>query len=376
LPARGMLLEVPFLRRAPEIECAWRLPITTAPGCHTEKETLLPKVMIDAGVLVRDEDLQRLAQYIEPVQLDRDDPCSEDELIAALQGFAGLIRLGGLVPALTRRVFSELPDLRIAGVRGDRFGTDVDLAAAAEFDVRIIDTDNIASAHPVAEWDLAMILICLRNAGAVYRQMIAAEETWANAGNEEFVSGELTERKVGLIGCGHVGQRLIELMQPFRVDLMVCDPYISPEMEARLAIVRGDLDQVLQHADILVVQVPHTPRTEKMIGARELELLGTGKILVNCSRGKVIDQGALTARLREGVLIAGLDVFDPEPLQKDSPLRALPNAFITPHIAWHAPNALHRYFATMALEFERFFRGESLQYELTHRMVDIRQGVI
>ena len=73
MPARGMLLEVPFLRRAPEIECAWRLPITTAPGCHTEKETLLPKVMIDAGVLVRDEDLQRLAQYIEPVQLDRDD---------------------------------------------------------------------------------------------------------------------------------------------------------------------------------------------------------------------------------------------------------------------------------------------------------------
>ena len=90
----------------------------------------------------------------------------------------------------------------------------------------------------------------------------------------------------------------------------------------------------------------------------------------------MIDQGALTARLREGVLIAGLDVFDPEPLQKDSPLRALPNAFITPHIAWHAPTALHRYFATMALEFERFFRGESLQYALTHRMVDIRQGVI
>ena len=125
MPVLGMLLEVPFLRRAPEIECARRLSITTAPGCHTEKEILLPKVMIDAGVLVRDEDLQRLAQYIEPVRIDWDDPCSEDELIAALQGFAGLIRLGGLVPALTRRVFSELPDLRIAGVRGDRFGTDV-----------------------------------------------------------------------------------------------------------------------------------------------------------------------------------------------------------------------------------------------------------
>ena len=60
-------------------------------------------------------------------------------------------------------------------------------------------------------------------------------------------------------------------------------------------------------------------------------------------------------RLRAGDLIAGRDVVDPEPLQKDSPLRALPNAFITPHIAWHAPNALHRYFSTMALEFDHFF---------------------
>ena len=180
--------------------------------------------MIDAAVLVRDEDLRRLAQYIEPIRIDRDKPYSEDELIAVLQGFAGVIRLGGLIPELTRRVFAQLPDLRIAGVRGDRFGTGVDLVAAAEHDVRIIDTDNIGSAHPVAEWDLAMILICLRNAGAVYRQMMTGEETWANAGNEEFVSGELTERRVGLIGCGHVGQRLIELMQPFRVLTLATFP--------------------------------------------------------------------------------------------------------------------------------------------------------
>ena len=337
---------------------------------------MLPKVLIDCGVRVRDQDWQRLAQVVEPVRLERSEPYSEDELIDALEEFDGLIRLGAHIPALTRRVFSCLPDLKIAGVRGDRFGTDVDLGAAAEFDVRIIDTDNIASAHPVAEWDLAMMLMCLRNAGAVYRQMMAGTEKWADAGNAEFVSGELTERKVGLIGCGHVGQRLIELLAPFRVDLMVCDPYLSDELADRLQIVRGDLDEVLGHAEILVVQVPHTPKTENMIGTRELELLGRGKILINCCRGKVIDQDALIQRLQAGVLIAGLDVFDPEPMEKDNPLRGLPNAFITPHIAWYAPNALHRYFSTMALEFERFFKGESLSFELTQRMVDIRQGDI
>lgn len=337
---------------------------------------MLPKVLIDAGVLVRDEDWRRLSRFVEPVRVERDDPYSEEELIAALKGYGGLIRLGSLIPALTRQVFAALPDLRIAGVRGDRFGTGVDLVAASEFDVRIIDTDNIASAHPVAEWDLAMMLICLRNAGAVYRQMMASTETWANAGNADFVSGELTERKVGLIGCGHVGRRLIELLGPFRVDLMVCDPYLPDELAAQLGLVRGELDDVLRHADILVVQVPHTPKTEKMIGPRELELLGKGRILINCSRGKVIDQDALIRRLQSGELIAGLDVFDPEPMEEDSPLRSLANVFVTPHIAWYAPNALHRYFSTMAAEFERHFTGEPLQYELTRRMVDIRQGEI
>ena len=335
-----------------------------------------PRLLVDLDVFEREEDWARLAGFADAVRVQRDEPYSEDELIAALEGFSGLIRLGGKIPALTRRVFSALPDLRIAGVRGDRFGTGVDLEAAAECGVVVIDTDNIASAHPVAEWDLAMMLLCLRNAGAVYRHMMAGTETWANAGNENFVSGELTERKVGLIGCGHVGQRLIELLMPFRVDLLVCDPYLSDELAAELGIARGDLDEVLRHADILVVQVPHTPRTEKMIGTRELELLGSGKILVNCSRGKVIDQDALVQRLQAGQLIAGLDVFETEPLERDSPLRSLPNLFLTPHIAWHAPNALHRYFESHVVEFERFFRGEQPQYVLTQRMVDIRQGAI
>ena len=271
-------------------------------------------------------------------------------------------------------VFSGAPDLQIAGVRGDRFGRDVDLGAAKEFGVRVIDTDNIASAPPVAEWVLALVLVCLRNGGAVYRQMMAGIEQWANAQNDDFVNGELTEKRVGLIGCGHVGQRLIELLEPFRVDLKVSDPYLEEEVVERLSIGRGSLEEVLEHAEILVVQVPHTPKTEKMIGGRELEILGKGSILISCCRGPVIDQEALIDRLEAGELIAGLDVFDPEPLPGDSRLRELPNAFISPHIAWYAPHVFHRYFSCMALEFERFFTGQPLQSELTQRMVDIRNG--
>jgi len=319
---------------------------------------------------------QRFTRVVEPEEIKRQEPYTEDELIAALQGIQGLMKVGGRVPEMTRRVFGQAPSLQIVGMGTDRFGTGVDLKAAAEHGVKVVDTDNIASSGPVAEWDLAMMLLCLRNAGAVYRQMMEGSETWAIAQNADFVNGELTGRKVGLVGCGHVGQRLVELLAPFRVDLKVYDPYLAEEEVARLGLVRDALEAVIRHAEILVVQVPLTPRTRGLIGERELGLLRRGAILINCSRGPVVDQQALIGRLQACELIAGLDVFDPEPLEKDSPLRALPNAFITPHIAWYAPNALHRYFSSMAEEFERFFKGEALRYELTRRMVDIRWGRI
>lgn len=331
-----------------------------------------PKVLVDKHGYALEEDLARLAQVVDVVEPE--EQLSEAGLIEALTGCAGLIRLGDRIPDLTRAVFAGAPDLQIAGVCGDRFGTGIDLEAAWEHGVKVVDTDNIASAPPVAEWDLALMLLCLRNGAAVYRQMMEGQEQWAVAGNDAYVNGELTGRKVGLIGCGHVGQRLVELLVPFRVDLRVADPYLADEIVAQYGLVRGELDEVLDHADILVVQVPHTPKTEGMIGARELDLLGKGRILINCCRGPVIDYAELTRRLEAGELIAGLDVFDPEPLPKDSPLRQLPNVYTSPHIAWYAPEAFRRYFSIMVEDFERFFKGEPLCYELTARMVDIRHG--
>src|SRR5438034_9867088 len=162
-----------------------------------------PRVLVDRCRWTRPEDWERLAQCVELVEREGEQRCSDEELIAAVQGCQGLIKLGRRVPELTRRVFAGAPELKIVGLRSDRFGTGIDLEAAAELGVKVVDADNIASAPPVAEWVLALILLCLRNGAAVYRQMIAGTETWANAGNEGFVNGELTGRRVGLIGCGH-----------------------------------------------------------------------------------------------------------------------------------------------------------------------------
>ena len=333
-----------------------------------------PRVMVDPDAWLRPEDWERLSQTAELTECGEPLPQNEDELIEDLLGCQGLILMRRRLPELTRRVLEALPDLRIVGFRSDRFGWGIDIEVAEQRGIVLVDADNISSSQPVAEWNLALILLCLRNAGVVFRQMLAGTEKWASYPSEGVVSGELTGRRVGLVGCGHVGKRLIELLRPFHVDLLVCDPYLPAETAGHLEIRRGSLLEVLQHAEILVIQVPLTPKTERLIGEKELDLFGTGKILVNCSRGRVLDQAALVRRLQAGELIAGLDVFDPEPLETDSPLRSLPNAILSPHIAWYAPNAFHRYFQNTALDFERFFCGEPLQHALTRRMTEIRHG--
>ena len=335
---------------------------------------MLPKVLIDRGMSPKEEEL--LGRCAEIVRVGGDRPLSEPELIQALQGCRGLIKEGPRLPDLTRAVLEGAPDLKIVSVQDDRFCSAIDMDAAEACGVKIVDTSNISSHNPVAEWVLAMIFMVLRNTGTLFRQVMEGSERWAVTPNMNFVNGELTGRRVGLIGCGHIGQRVIELLEPFKVDLRVYDPYVSDELVARLGIVRGDLDEVLEHADILIVQVPHTPKTEKMIGERELDLLGKGRLLVNCSRGKVIDEAALIRKVEAGELIAGLDVFEEEPLPKEHPLRSMRNVFITPHVAWNAPEHQSLFFINIVEDFERFFKGEPLQHEVTRRMFDIRNGNI
>ncbi|MBI2193164.1 MAG: hypothetical protein HYU36_14385 [Planctomycetes bacterium] len=338
-----------------------------------------PKVILDLNPWVYQHcvtpgNWERLEKVCEPVGRDRRDPYTDEEFCQAAREAHGLMKWGDRTPVLTPRLLEQLPALRIVGLWGDRFSKEIDFESARQRRITITDVSNIASSQPVAEWVLALVLACLRNAGEVFSRMIEGTEQWAVTLNAEFVNGELTGRKVGLVGCGHVGQRLIELLGPFHVQLRVCDPFLPEETVARLGIQRADLPHVIRHAEILVIQVPHTPSTKGMIGERELNLLRRGSILISCCRGPVIDHQALLRKLQKREIIAGLDVFDPEPLPKDSPLRKLPNVFLSPHIAWYAPDAFPRYFDMMVDEFERFFSGQPIHYELTPRMHTLRNN--
>lgn len=296
------------------------------------------------------------------------DPAVEARMIAFARDLDALI-IGPGAPKITDRIMAACPRLKLIGeIEGDRFARRIDMAAAAAHGIQVSDTTQ-GSSFPVAEWALAMMLIGLRNAGELFRRLVDGEvltNDWKKA-QVGYRNGELTGRTVGLIGCGYIGRHLLKLLAPFDVEVLVHDPH-APRVIADIYDVSfTSLDQLMATSDVVVCLAPLTAETRGMIGARQLGLLRPETVLVNVSRGAVIDSAALIARLRQGDITACLDVFDPEPIPADSPIRAMRNVFMTPHIAGVTADCGPRFVRLMIEEIERHFQGHELRHVLKPR---------
>lgn len=302
-----------------------------------------------------------------------DDPDAAGLVKARLGGVDAMIVCHGS-PRITGALMDAAPRLRLIGeLEGDRFAHRIDVEAAWERGIRTVDTTN-GSSYPVAEWALALLILSLRNAGHHFREMIRPATFNHDDLASTFPPGELYGTSVGLIGCGHIGRRLIKFLKPFECRIRVYDPYLPREMADALGFLQTSLDRVMADSDAVVCLAPQTPVTEGMIGRRELDLLRPGSVFVNVSRGVVVDSDALVERLRRGDIVAGIDVFDPEPIPGDHPIKTLPNVFLTPHIASLQTRRKGRFFALMVDELERFFEGHETQFDLTPRSLANREG--
>lgn len=326
-----------------------------------------------------DKDLERLAAFADWDWLacengrfvtDAGDP--EAALLDRLENAVGLVLAPG-APTIAAAMMDRLPNLRFIGdMEGDRFAQRIDVEAAWERGIRTVDTTN-GSSYPVAEWALALLIISLRNAGAHFRNILAGH-TRKTHDDPGYLRGDLTGKRVGLIGCGHIGRRLIKFLRPFETDVWVYDPYLPAEMADAVGFTQTSLENVLTECDAIVCLAPLTPKTRGMLGRRELDMIPSGAVFVNVSRGAIVDSGALIARLKRGDIIAGLDVFDPEPIPPDSEIIPLPNVFLSPHIAGVTAASYPRMFTLMVDELDRFFHGHETRFDLTPRSIANRRG--
>jgi phosphoglycerate dehydrogenase-like enzyme len=130
----------------------------------------------------------------------------------------------------------------------------------------------------------------------------------------------------------------------------------------------------MSDADVVVCLAPLTPGTRRMIGAKELAWLKPDSIFVNVSRGAIVDPDALIERARKGDIRVSLDVFDPEPIPAGSPIRDLPNVFLSPHIAGVTAACRPRFLSFMVDEIERFVAGHETMFDLSPRVMANRRG--
>ena len=274
-------------------------------------------------------------------------------------------------PRVTESVLVAAPRLQMVGdTHGDRFAARVDVAACEARGITVVDTTN-GSSDPVAEWALALTLVGLRNAGSFFRRLIAGEVLWEDRDvlltDPGYLNGELTGKTVGIIALGNVGRRFLELLAPFHVHVLAYDPGAPEVLAAAYDIDLTSLDNVLTRSDIVVCLVPLTTRSAGLLGRREIELMKPGAVFVNVSRGPVVDTDALVDRLRRGDLVACLDVVDPEPLAADSPLRSMPNVFLSPHIAGVTAASEPRFVDLMVDEVLRVLAGHRPRFRLAPR---------
>lgn len=267
----------------------------------------------------------------------------------------------GCVP-VDADLLARAPHLRMVAYAA---GTVKDSIAPEVFERDILVTSGAAAnAVPVAEFTLAAILFAGKDVfGARERLRSQADASFPWTRPRRPV-GNLGKR-VGIVGASHVGRMVIELLRPFRLEVLLADPYVDERTAAGIGVRLVELDELLDSSDTVSIHAPALPETRRMIGAAQLARMADGTTLINTARGSLLDHDALCIELRSGRLNAVLDVTDPEPLPPDHELLRLPNAVVTPHLAGSQGTELNRMAELVLEELRRFAAGEAPLHPVT-----------
>lgn len=283
---------------------------------------------------------------------------TEDDTCAAVIG--AQVVLNNFAP-ITRKVMAVLPK----GAVIVRYGVgvdNVDLGAARELGVRVCNVPDYG-VDEVADHAAAFSLALARKIGRFDNGIRSGD--WKIAA---MVGGlrSLRDTTVGLIGMGRIARSYASRMAAFGCKIVGFDPYVSDDAARLAGIEPMARDEVIASANILSLHLPFTPETRHMIDAKALARLPAGAIVINCSRGGLIDEDALAEALASGqVSGAGLDVFEKEPLAASSPVRNAPNVLLSPHAAFFSDASVDALQRLASEEAMRALRGEALRCALT-----------
>ena len=246
----------------------------------------------------------------------------------------------------------------------------------------IATTLSGAHAPQMGEYALMMMLALGHHLPEILN--LKEKGAWPRDRSQQFLPSELNGRTVGIVGYGSIGREVARLLQPFGVTVLAAKrdamhPQDTGYIQEGFGDPDGDiprriypfqaLKSMIAECDFLIITVPLTPKTDGLIGSKELDAMKPESFLIDVSRGCVVDHSALIRTLKDKKIAgAALDVFPEEPLPKDSPLWKFPNVIISPHIAGISPHYDQRAVALFTENLRRF-----LADELLHNQIEIER---
>lgn len=268
-------------------------------------------------------DWSELAQQAELVFF-KEPFASPDELIQKISEFDVIIAMRER-SAFPKAVIDRLTNLRLIALTGSRTWT-MDMDACTKRHIIVSHTDATTASAATAELALGLLLAAARNIPA------AAVSMQDGRFQQKLSAGRVLDgATLGVIGVGKIGSRMARYGNALGMNVLAWSQNLTDEVARAAGARRVAKEELLSESDAISLHVVLSKRSRGLIGAAELARMKDDAILINTSRGPLIDESALLENLQRGRLIAALDVFDQEPLPADHPLRSLPNTVLTPH---------------------------------------------
>ena len=288
------------------------------------------------------------------------DPPTYQQLVQMVKDCDGLLCL--LTDRIDDRLIEGAPRLRVISTMSVGY-EHIDLKACHRRGIHVGHTPEVLT-DATADFAVALILSVARRIPEAIEY--ARSGLWSTWDPGLLLGYDLSGITVGIVGMGRIGEAVARRIKAFGTNFVYHDPLKRNEIELELNARSVTFEELLTEADITTLHVPLTDQTHHLISYPQLEMMKPTSLLINTSRGKVVDTEALLHALQNGqIKAAGLDVTDPEPLPADHPLYELPNCLITPHIA-SAGAATRSKMAHMAVDnLLAGLKGEPLPYPVT-----------
>lgn len=290
----------------------------------------LPTPTHTAGIF-KDETYRRLLAGFDVEENRSDRALTSAEVEEGITGFDGLVTGWGVLP-ISAAALQCADKLKIivhsAGSVKYLFTSEMVAGQFLPRGIRVVSARG-AIAFNVAEHAVGALIMMSRR--WVHDALNIRERGMWRDPDKNRSNQFLRGATVGIVSASMVGREVIRLLRPFNVRILVYDPYLSDWDAGRMNVEKVDLTTLFEVSDMVTIHAPSIPETDRMIGAEQLRLLRDEGVLVNTSRGSVLDHDALYDEAKTGRIQVQLDVTTPEPLPSNHRLRSLPNVVITPH---------------------------------------------